>query len=377
MPVTRPTGLPHRRGEADAQNYKQRVRKQITEHLRKKIGEEDIITGQGKIKVPVKGTKKYRFILDRGPQGNGSGNGNGPGRGQGPGAGLGPGEEEYEVWLDMEEVEAMLFAELDLPRLKPKKEEVVVTDYKFDTYAVKGPQLDKKATLRRILKRNAAQGNPGLNTIEKDDLRYISYHDKPRPKSKAVVMLMMDVSGSMGEFHKRIARLFFYWTVKFLRYRYDNVEVRFIAHTSEAREVTEHEFFNRVESGGTMVSSAYRLAQELQKKHYPQSDWNIYVLHASDGDNWQLDNQECFAAIRELCRVASLVGYLEIKEPMRTNLWGGTSMPAWSTLLDDLGQRRNELGEEFMLTHVASEQDIWGSLKYFFAKENIESSVVT
>lgn len=374
MPVTKPTGLPHRRGEADAQNFKQRVKKQITEHLKKKIGEEDIITGQGKIKVPVKGTKKYRFINDRGPQGNGGGedsnDGNGPGPGRG--AGLGPGEEEYEVWLDMEEVEAILFQELDLPRLKPKKEEIEVTDYKFDTYAVKGPQLDKKATMRRILRRNAAQGNPGLNSIEKDDLRYISYHDKPTPKSKAVVMLMMDVSGSMGQFHKRIARLFFYWTVRFLRYRYDNVEVRFIAHTSEAREVTEHEFFNRVESGGTLASSAYILAQELQKKYYPVSDWNIYVLHASDGDNWQLDNQDCFKAIRELTRVASLVGYLEIKEPAR-GIW---APPNWSTLLDDLGNKRKELGEEFMLTHVSGEKDIWNALKTFFVKEGVEGSVL-
>lgn len=365
MPVTKPTGLPSRRGEADAQNYKQRVKRQITEHLKKKIGEEDIVTGEGKVKVPIKGSKRYRFILDRGPQNSG------PGQGAG-GAGQGEGDEEYEVWLDMEEVEEMLFAELDLPRLKPKKEEVEVTDYKFDTHAVKGPQIDKKATMRRILKRNAAEGDPGLKTIKKDDLRYMSYHDRPRPKSKAVVFLMMDVSYSMGEFHKRIARLFFYWTVKFLRYRYDNVVVRFIAHTSEAKEVTEHEFFNRVESGGTAVSSAYRLAAELQHQHYPQEDWNIYVLHASDGDNWTLDNVEVFDAIKGLTKVASLVGYLEIKQA-QPHLFG-YNMPTWSTLLEDLGNRRKELGEEFMLTHVSTEKDIWGSLKYFFAKEDVEEA---
>lgn len=359
MTVTKPAGLPQRRGERDAYHFKQRVRRQITEHLRKRIGEEDIITGEGKIKVPVKGTKQYRFILDRGMRGGG-GLGDGSG---GETAGQGPGEEMYEVWLDMDEVEEYLFAELDLPRLKPKKEEISVTDYKFDTYAVKGPQVDKRATLRRRLKRTAAQGHPGVGGFDKDDLRYISYHDKPRPKSKAVVMLLMDVSGSMGKTHKRIARLFFYWTVRFLRRRYDSVEVRFIAHTTEAKEVNEHEFFNRVESGGTVISSAYRLAQKLQRESFPQNDWNIYVLHASDGDNWRLDNEECFKAIRELSRVASLVGYLEIRPHGKH----------WSTLMDDLGERRKELGEEFMLTRIQNEPDIWPSLKLFFAKEDVQA----
>jgi len=366
--VTRHSGLPSRRGEADAQNYKQKVRRQITEHLRKKIGGEDIITGDGKVKVPVKGTKRYRFILDRGQSGEGQGQG-------GAKPGQEPGEEEYEVWLDMEEVEQMLFAELDLPRLKPKREvDAETADYTFDTLAIKGPQVDKKATLRRNLLRNAAGGTPGVGGFDKDDLRFISYRDKPTPKSKAAVFLMMDVSGSMGDFHKRIARLFFYWTVRFLRNRYDTVEVRFIAHTTEAREVSEHDFFNRKESGGTKVSSAYRLAQELQAQRYPSEDWNVYVLHASDGDNWQLDNDECFQAISELCKRSSLVGYLEIKEAQRT-MWGAMYGGGASTLMSDLGERREQLGEEFMLTAVSNEKEIWPALKHFFAKDDVETHV--
>lgn len=362
MAVTQPTGLPNRRGERDAHHFKQRVRRQITEHLKEKIGEKDIITGQGKIKVPVRGTKRYQFILDRGLH---------KGGGAGSGAGTEPGEEMYEVWLDMDEVEEMLFQELDLPRLKPKKEEMNIDDVRYDTYAIKGPQLDKKATLRRNLKRNASLGKPGIGDFKQDDLRYISYHDIPRPKSKAVVFLMMDVSASMMEFHKRIARLFFYWIVKFLKFRYDAVEVRFISHTTEAKEVTEHEFFNRVESGGTMVSSAYRLAADLQKSYFPVQDWNIYVLHASDGDNWQLDNEDVFQAIKGLTKVASLVGYLEIKHPSRLNMTGGF-WGGWSTLLDELGPRRQELGEEFMLTHVKDDSEIWLAIRHFFAKEGVE-----
>lgn len=365
MPVTQHSTLPHRRGESDASNYKQRVRRQVADHMKKNVGKEDIVTGQGKVKVPVRGTRKYRLIHDRGPQSDGSG--------QGPNAGLDPGEEEYEVWLDMDEVEELLFEELDLPRLKPKKEvDTSTTDTKWDTHAVQGPQIDKKATLRRNLKANAARGKPEIGNFRKDDLRYTSYHETPRPKSKAVIFLMMDVSYSMGEFHKRIARLFFFWTVRFLRRRYDNVEVRFIAHTSEAKEVTEHEFFNRVESGGTQVSSAYAMALRMIKEEYPLTDWNVYLLHASDGDNWQTDNLEVFKLIKQLTRVSQLVGYLEIKEPQRMQLFGGGGTN-WSTLMDDLGAKRKELGEEFMLTHVKSDSEIWPALKHFFGKEDVVS----
>lgn len=364
MPVTRHSTLPSRRGEADAQNYKERVRKQIAEHLRKNVGKENIITGEGKIKVPVKGNKQYRFIFDRGKKGQGEGQGEGPGN-----AGLGPGEELYEVWLDMAEVEAMLFDELELPRLKPKKEmDAATSDIKWDSYALQGPQIDKKATLKRNLIRNSMQGEPGVGNFDKSDLRYTSYHEKPRPKSKAVIFLMMDVSASMGDFHKRLARLFFFWVVRFLRTRYSQVDVRFIAHTSEAKEVTEEQFFGRVESGGTQVSTAYRLAQDMIRDFYPVSDWNIYVLHASDGDNWNLDNQECFEAIKELCQVCSLVGYLEIKAATG-GMWSGYG----GTLLKDLGAKRDELGEEFMLTQVTQDSDIWGAIKHFFAKDNVES----
>jgi sporulation protein YhbH len=366
MAVTRHSGLPNGRGERDAQHHKDRVRRQIQEYLKKHIGGEDIVTGEGRVKVPVQGNKRYRFILDRGPGGAGR---SGPGKGAGEDVGV----EEYEVWLDMAEVEELLFAELDLPRLKPKKEvDAETSDYRFNDIARKGPQVDKRATLRRNLLRNAAQGRAQLGEFDRDDLRYVSFRDKPRPKSKAVVMLMMDVSGSMGEHEKRIARLFFYWIVRFLHYRYDTVDVVFISHTTEAREVTEHEFFNRKESGGTKVSSAYRLANEIQAQRYPESDWNVYVLHASDGDNWQMDNQDVFDSVAQLCRVCALVGYLEVKHPT----WDQYGK-SWETLIDTLAGHPDKLGPEFMLAEVAAESDIWRVVKRFFARDDVEAAVAS
>ena len=170
----------------------------------------------------------------------------------------------------MEDVEELLFSELELPRLRPRAAaDAEATRTVYDDIARKGPQLDKKATLRENLLRNAKMGRPALGGIDKPDLRYLSYRELPKPRHKAVIFLAMDVSGSMDAGRKRIARLFFYWCVQFLRRRYDQTELVFIAHTTEAREVTEHEFFNRMESGGTRVSSAFEAVLEIQHDRYP------------------------------------------------------------------------------------------------------------
>jgi sporulation protein YhbH len=383
MAVTRSAAVPADRGGRDAQHNRERVRKQIEGHLRKNIGDQDIIADgdSARVRVPIKGNKRYQFVTDRGKtKGVGQGDGDvgtvlGPplsGRSPGHDAGHEPGEELYEVWLDMAEVEEYLFSSLELPRLKPKKEvEVDSSAYKFDDIARKGPQLDKKTTLRQNMIRNAASGQGvRLGDIDREDLRYLSYRDKPQPKSKAVAFLMADVSASMGSHEKQITRLFYYWIIQFLRFKYDQVDVVFIAHHATAQEVSETEFFSRTESGGTMVSSAYRLCQEIQRDRFPVDEYNIYVLHASDGDNWALDNEEVFASITELCKIAALVGYLEIHNPG----WGAWGM-SWEKLGDSLADKRGDLGEEFKLAEVAQDADIWPAIQRFFAKDNVDEAV--
>jgi uncharacterized protein len=292
MAVLGDSGLPRDQGRRDALHHRERMRRKITEQLRDRIGEEDIIAAgpEKRIRVPIKGTRRWQFILDRGlEQGVGGGDGQpgdiiGPPGGQVPGAGeagLEPGEELYEVWLDMDDVEEMLFSELELPRLKPKQQaNAQSTEVVFDDLARQGPQIDKKATLRENLARNARRGRTRLGGIEKPDMRFLSYRERLLPRHKAVIFLAMDVSGSMDAGRKRMARLFFYWCVQFLRRRYDQTEIAFVAHTTEAREVTEDEFFNRAESGGTRVSSAFEEIERIQQERFPAEDWNIYVLHA-------------------------------------------------------------------------------------------------
>ena len=124
----------------------------------------------------------------------------------------------------------------------------------------------------------------------------------------------MDVSGSMGEFKKYIARSFFFWMVRFLRTKYDNVEIVFISHHTEAKEVTEEQFFTQGESGGTVVSSAYQLALDIIRARFPPRDWNVYPFHFSDGDNYYSDNEEAVRLADELIETCNLFGYGEIGE---------------------------------------------------------------
>jgi sporulation protein YhbH len=375
MAVVGGAGLPHDSGRRDALHHRERLRKKITEQLKERIGEEDIIASgpEKRVRVPVKGTKRWQFILDRG-QAEGVGQGDGePGdmmgpAGQDPGAGEAgtePGEELYEVWLDMDDVEELLFSELALPRLKPKHgADAQVTEAVYNDIARKGPQIDKKATLRENLLRNAKLGEVRLGGIDRPDLRYLSYREQPKPWHKAVIFLAMDVSGSMDVNRKRMARLLFYWCVQFLRRRYAQTEMVFIAHTTEAREVTEHEFFNRVESGGTRVSSAFAAVGEIQRERYPADDWNIYVLHVSDGDNFAADNLRTLELIERLTRVCALVGYLEV------NPGGGGHHK-----LSAFYEREAQDVEGFVFADAEDDRDLWPALRKFFAKEGVEEVV--
>jgi sporulation protein YhbH len=379
MTVVGHDGLPHEQGTRDALHHRDRVRRKIVEQLKQRIGEEDIIASgpEKKVRVPVKGTRQWRFIYDRG-QGEGVGQGDGEpgdvlGEGDGSGSGSGPagdepGEELYEVWLDMEDVEELLFSELALPRLRPRPDgHAVEDDTVYDDIARKGPQVDKRATLRANLARNARRGNAHVGDVDREDLRYISYRERPKPRHRAVVFCVMDISASMGKDRKRMARLFFYWCVQFLRRRYDQTEIVFVGHTTEAWEMGEHEFFGRVESGGTRTSSAYELVGAIQRERYPSADWNVYVLHTSDGDNFGADNARTLELIRALARECSLVGYLEVDA-------GGSR---WGHGLSAYLEANAGAIEGFVSAAAADDRELWPALKRFFARDDVQTAVAS
>jgi len=201
-------------------------------------------------------------------------------------------------------------------------------------------------------------GHAGFADIKDDDLRFKTWDRAIRHESNAVVLALMDVSGSMGTFEKYVSRAFYFWMVRFLRTKYERVEIRFIAHHTEAKEVTEAEFFTRGESGGTKASSAYQLALDLINANYPPADWNIYPFHFSDGDNWHTDNEICLHLVQQLLRRSNQLGYGEIRQN-QGYYSGSTLMSAFGKLSDP----------KFQSVIIKSKGDVYPALRTFFAQE--------
>ncbi|KMV30286.1 YeaH/YhbH family protein [Photobacterium swingsii] len=158
--------------------------------------------------------------------------------------------------------------------------------------------------------------------IDTFDLRYKNYERRPLPTSQAVMFCLMDVSGSMDQATKDMAKRFYILLYLFLNRTYKNVDVVFIRHHTQAKEVDEHEFFYSQETGGTIVSSALRMMDDIIKKRYPAGEWNIYAAQASDGDNWADDSPGCRQLLKEsILPVTRYYSYIEITRRAHQTLW--------------------------------------------------------
>ncbi|HMW02065.1 MAG TPA: DUF444 family protein, partial [Acidobacteriota bacterium] len=202
--------------------------------------------------------------------------------------------------------------------------------------------------------------------FRKEDLRFKSWEETVRYESNAVVIAMMDVSGSMGEFKKYIARSFYFWMVRFLRTKYDTVKIVFISHHTEAKEVTEEQFFTQGESGGTVVSSAYKLALEIIKDRFPPQDWNIYPFHFSDGDNYYSDNDEAVRLADELIKTCNLFGYGEIGDE------GVSSYRRSSGALLSVFKEHLKNKSRFIGVRIDNKEEVYPALKEFFGVRGIK-----
>lgn len=366
----------HRKGYQDQTRHQEKVKEAIRSNLPDLVTDESIILSDGRqvVRVPIKSIDEYRFRYNYNKQkhvGQGDGDSKvgdvlgvdpqaqkGPGKGEG--AGDQPGEDYYEAEISMAELEEILFEELELPNLEEKqKEKLQAKDVVFHDIRKKGimSNIDKKRTIMENLKRNAHAGTPGIHGISPDDLRFKTWDEVEKPHSNAVVLALMDTSGSMGSFEKYIARSFFFWMTRFLRRKYEHVEIVFVAHHTEAKEVTEEDFFTRGESGGTICSSAYHKALDIIDKRYPPANWNIYPFHFSDGDNLTSDNEKCVQLINELMKRTNLFGYGEVNQYNRSS----TLMSAFK-----------HIQHKKFLYHVIREKgDVYKALKTFFSKSKL------
>lgn len=372
-----------RKGQIDQERHKERVREAIKKNLGSIVSNESIILSDGRkiVRVPIRSLDEYKLRYDSRKKkhvGQGDGNtkvGDVIGKDSQGGAGAGeagdrPGEDYYEAEVQLDEIAKLIFEDLHLPFLEEKEKMAVPSnETRFSEVRRSGilSNLDKRKTIIENLRRQAREtGKAELGPIKKEDMRFKTWEEVPSYRSNAVVIAMMDISGSMGEFKKYIARSFYFWMVRFLRTKYDSVEIVFISHHTEAKEVTEDQFFSLGESGGTVVSSAYRLALDLIGKRYPPRDWNIYPFHFSDGDNYYSDNDEAVRLADALIETCNLFGYGEIGDE------GGTAYRRASGALLSIFTDRLKRKERFIGVRIDEKEDVYPALKNFFGKRGID-----
>lgn len=374
----------HRQGPIDDARHKEKVKEAIAENLQDLVTQNDIITSDGKktVRVPIRGLDLPKFRFDPHSEkhtGQGEGDsqvgdviGVDPGQSQSPGrgkkAGDRPGIDYYEVDIEIDKIATTLFEHFELPNLKPKKtQEMESEDVSWKDIRKKGlfSNLDKKRMVMENIKRKALAGEvPKFGDVKDEDLRFRVWENEMRRDTSAAVIAMRDVSGSMGEFEKFITRSFYFWMVRFLCTKYDKVQIRFITHHTDAKEVDEHSFFTLGEGGGTRVSSAYQLSKDIISREYQPDKWNVYPFHFTDGDNWgDTDNKLCVELVKWHLGRCSLFGYGEIAEGNR-----GTSsrmMAAFSDNIKDPG---------LVMVGINDRKDVYPALRRFFHKETWEAA---
>ena len=327
------------RSAADRKRHKQKIDKALKEGIKDVIADESIIgqDGNKKVKIPVKGIKEYQFVYGENSQNKKTGSagdkkikrgqilrkGNKKGKSPGKKGSDQKGEEYYDVEVTLDELAEYLFQDLELPDLE-KKRFRFIKDHKpkRSGFRKKGmrSRLSKKETIKRKIRRKKqaiASGTYDETSDERfpfheDDLKYKHTKLKPQQNNSAVIFFVMDVSGSMGKEKKYMARSFYFLLYQFLRYKYDNIEVVFISHSTEAKEVSEDDFFKRGTLGGTVMSSALALTKEIINKRYHPSSWNIYTFYSGDGENWSFDDPKTVQLFQELKELNQMICYAEI-----------------------------------------------------------------
>ena len=361
--------------EQDYNRFKLIVRGKIKKELRKYISDGELIGKKGKdlISIPIPQIDIPHFTYGLKQKG---GVGQGPGQVGDP---LGPSDEEgenqagnlpgqhiMEVDLSLEELAELMGEELALPRIEPKgKSNIVSFRPKYSSLRRSGPDslIHRKRTYKEALKRQILAGtysshNPIVFPY-REDRRYRSWKEERKPEHNALIIYMMDVSGSMGQEQKELVRIEAFWIDTWLRSQYDGLETRYIIHDAVAREVDQETFYHTRESGGTIISSAYKLCLQLIEDQYDPNDWNIYAFHFSDGDNWSTnDTIECMNLLSaSLLPYLNMFGYGQVESPYGSGQF-----------IKDLNERFGDKEEKVISSRIENKEKILDSIKDFLGK---------
>ena len=328
----------------------------------------------------------------------------GQGLGQGEASDTGEGVDEFVFQISQEEFLDFMFEDLELPNLV-KKQLKDTTSFKYQRagysnqgnpakinivrslqkaygrrLALKGKTRENIQTLElklmslesspknysteiRVLKLKIEKLKTRIKKIpwiDEFDLKYNQHIKLVLPSTSAVMFCLMDVSGSMSEMHKDIAKRFYILLYLFLKRNYKKIDVVFIRHHTSAKEVDEEEFFHSRETGGTIVSSALKLMNDIINQRYPAPDWNIYAAQASDGDNWNGDSPSCIKLLREdILPKAQYFAYIEITKLEHQSLWHEyeTLSPAFP--------------DSFAIRNISDASEIYPVFRELFSRKSI------
>src|SRR3954466_3671864 len=363
------------RGARDWLRHNQKVREAVKSSLPDLLAGEDLMTNSANRTgaVPVRLLEHARLRLVDADSQQGAGQGRGepgdvlqPGREeQGRGeqsGGTNDGEIRFVVELKIDEIVDWLWEELKLPELKPRRANTMdEPDYVREGWDKRGARsrLDRRRTLKEAVKRRAVQKNPVA--IVNEDLRFRQLVKRPTPATNAAVIFALDVSGSMDEAQRRLAKQFFFFALQGIRRQYTKVETVFLAHAAQAWEFEESQFFEASSSGGTVTSSVARLALDVMSTRYDPGRYNVYFFYASDGENAAEDRDEARAGLAQIARAANYSGYVETG--------GLATFRPRETQLAEIFTEMKAAGHPVGMSHLGSQDDVWRAIREFFKDE--------
>jgi uncharacterized sporulation protein YeaH/YhbH (DUF444 family) len=370
--------------ERDNGRYREIIKGRVRKELKKYISHSELLGRKGKnlVSIPIPRVDTPHFRFDPGGM-EGVGQGEGdvgdvlgrgqPGEGSGAGAGDQPGSHIMEVELTLEELAQLLGEMLELPHIEPRgKDHLFSQKDRYTSIRRTGPETLRhfKRTYKHALKRQIASGdyNPSTPRVIpiREDKFYRSWKEQPEPQANAAIIYMMDVSGSMGREQKDIVRTEIFWIETWLRSQYRNTMSRYIVHDVRAQEVDQHTFYHLRESGGTAISSAYLLADQLIDQEHPLDAWNIYAFHFSDGDNWNDDIERACQAVKQMLPKLNMFGYGQVR-----SYGSGQFIKVLQDYFAEAPEASYPDGTPRLITSLIADRDaILDSIKDFLGKGN-------
>jgi uncharacterized sporulation protein YeaH/YhbH (DUF444 family) len=360
------------RGSRDWLRHSDKIREAVRDHLPQIVAGSDIINdGARTVRVPVRMLEHYRFRLrsDSEPQGVGQGTakpgdllgpaktGNKPG-GKGAG-GTERGGTELLLEFKIDDIIDWMWEELKLPNLQPRVGQSEEAEWKREGWDRRGARsrLDRRRSLKESVKRRALESS--APTFIDEDLRFRQLTRRRQPALRAAVFFLLDVSASMTEGDRQLAKTFFFWVAAGLRREYRSVDIVFVAHTTDAWEFNESDFFKVSGSGGTVASAGLGKVREIIGTRFDPGTCNIYLFYASDGDNAVDDREHARAELEGIAKMARYSGYVEISTGLRS------SQSETSRLFDAVGTSGLSSGR----CSIRDANDIATAVRHFFTIE--------